>query len=97
MSQHWASGKTQHWPGWRERQPAPYPIEIVAPKRRPTPEPRPSMSRWSDTPRRVIPPPDEPHRNALVLHWFTAEELEALEGKPKSSAKGGGRSGVDPQ
>ena len=71
MSQHWASGNTQHWPGWRVRQPAAYLVEIVAPKQRPAAEPRPSLSRWSDAPRRRIPAPDEPPPlRPLVLRWF---------------------------
>jgi hypothetical protein len=44
------------WVGWRDDQPERYPLEVVVTGRRQPAAGRPSLSRWSDTPRRVIPP-----------------------------------------
>lgn len=61
----------RRWLGWRNEQPERYPLTIIRTgHRQPAPE-RLSLSRCSDTPRRVIPPPAEaPNPRALVLHWF---------------------------
>jgi hypothetical protein len=73
------------WTGWRDDQPERYPLEVVVTGRRQPVAERPSLSRWSDKPRRVIPAPDEPaNPRALVLTWFDAE------GKPTGSTKGDG-------
>lgn len=71
-SSNYSNGRLNlRWLGWRDEQPQRYPLEIVVTgRRRPAPE-RLSLSRWSDTPRRVTPPPAEPpNPRALVLRWF---------------------------
>jgi hypothetical protein len=62
------------WAGWRDDQPERYPLEVTVTGRRQPAAERPSLSRWSDKPRRVIPPPDEaPNPRALVLTFFDSE------------------------
>lgn len=73
------------WTGWRDKQPARYPLEVIVTGRRRPVVDVPSLSRWSDTPRRVIPPPDVPSRGKpCVLHWFEdeapKEELRTVDG-----------------
>jgi hypothetical protein len=66
------------WTGWRDKQPQRYPLEVIVTGMRQPASAPPSLSQWSDTPRRVIPPPaGSPNPRALVLHWFEDKEPEA--------------------
>jgi hypothetical protein len=73
------------WLGWRDEQLSRSPLDItITGRRQPAPE-RPSLSHWSDKPRRVIPPPDEqPNPHALALSWFNDD------GSVRFTATGGG-------
>ena len=67
----------RRWIGWRDDQPERYPLEVIVTGQRQSALPRPSLSRWSDTPCRVIPPPDEPTPGQpLVLRWFPSADAE---------------------
>lgn len=66
------------WSGWRDEQPERYPLEVIETRRLPPRRERLNLSRFSDTPRRVVPPPaNAPNPRALVLATFPPAEARS--------------------